>query len=216
MGCTNADISDFNTGVTCLDKSGGYVRYLFGRGAFQSEETFDTRIECELCLGVSEDEPRQIKGVVPKQLVEDVNALKVEVAMLREEVETIRSGSGRGTAEAYKTSSALKDKEGRQSSEEGEGGSSGESSKTEGSSEGESSADAEGKEEESEEGEASSKESSASESSEGGSSKGERRAEGEGKKDSEESSGESDKDSSSGEGKSSSEGGSSEKAREGK
>jgi len=94
--CVNADITDFNIGVTCLDKSGDYIRYLYGRNSFEPEETFDTRVECELCLGVSEDpDMRQLKGVVPKQLVEDVNALKIEVRSLKEQVNEIMIAKGK-------------------------------------------------------------------------------------------------------------------------
>jgi hypothetical protein len=93
--CQNADISIYDVGITCLDKSGDYTRYLFGKGNFEKEETFDTRIECEVCLGVgAETGEQQIHGVLPKQLVEDVNTLKDEVLALKLEVRALQNGAG--------------------------------------------------------------------------------------------------------------------------
>lgn len=93
--CQNADLSIYDVGITCLDKSGDYTRYLFGKGNFEKEETFDTRIECEVCLGVgAESGEQQIHGVLPKQLVEDVNTLKDEVLALKLEVRALQNGAG--------------------------------------------------------------------------------------------------------------------------
>merc|ERR1719313_2862423 len=93
--CQNADLSIYDVGITCLDKSGDYTRYLFGKGNFEKEETFDTRIECEVCLGVgAETGEQQIHGVLPKQLVEDVNTLKDEVLALKLEVRALQNGAG--------------------------------------------------------------------------------------------------------------------------
>jgi len=94
--CKDADLSKHDVGITCLDKTGDYTRYLFGKGNFEQEETFDTRIECEVCLGVgSESGEQQIHGVLPKQLVEDVNTLKDEVLALKLEVRALQNGAGR-------------------------------------------------------------------------------------------------------------------------
>jgi len=106
--CIGADLSAFNVGVTCLDASAAYSRYLFGRGVFEAEEIFDTRIECELCLGVGDGDPatQQLTGALPKQLLEDVSSLKSEVQLLKEELGAILrglpldstdGGSGNGT-----------------------------------------------------------------------------------------------------------------------
>lgn len=93
--CGTSDISAYDVGITCLDKSGDYTRYLFGKGNFEKEETFDTRIECEVCLGVgAESGEQQIHGAIPKQLVEDVNTLKDEVLALKLEVRAMQTGAG--------------------------------------------------------------------------------------------------------------------------
>lgn len=91
--CAKAELAGFNVGITCLDKIGDYARYMFGVGVFDAEETFDTRLECEQCLGVSEDPAyRQINGVLPKQIMDDVSSLKDEVQMLRAEIGAILQG----------------------------------------------------------------------------------------------------------------------------
>jgi hypothetical protein len=53
--CKNADISNFDVGITCVDKRGAYTQHLFGIGKFALNETFDTAIECERCLGVDSE-----------------------------------------------------------------------------------------------------------------------------------------------------------------
>jgi len=92
--CKDVDISNFAVGVTCLDKVGDYTRYIFGKGGFDPEESFDTRLECEACLGVGEDPVlQQLQGALPKMLVEDVNSLKGIVKNLVEEVNTLTQGA---------------------------------------------------------------------------------------------------------------------------
>lgn len=92
--CRGRNITGFNVGLTCLDRAGGYSRYMFGPGSFDARETFDTRIKCQACLGVDRDPAaRQMRGVLPKQLVEDVNALKDEVKRLRTLLLGLRKGA---------------------------------------------------------------------------------------------------------------------------
>jgi len=84
LACEGVDLSNFNFGVTCLDSSGGFTRYFFGRGTFAKGETFDTRVRCSSCLGVGDEgSTLALRGVLPKQLVDDVNVLKDEVHKLR-------------------------------------------------------------------------------------------------------------------------------------
>jgi len=83
----------FDVGVTCLDKVGDYTRYLFGKEAFEAAETFDTRIECTSCLGVGTDPAwRNLNGILPKRLVEDVNRLTIQVGQLSERMEAMENG----------------------------------------------------------------------------------------------------------------------------
>jgi hypothetical protein len=94
--CGGVDLSKFNIGVTCLDQSGGYTRYLFGKGSFQAEETFDTLVTCEKCLGVGPESSQfAMHGLMPRKLVEDVNALKVEVQTLNQKVRVLQEAGAK-------------------------------------------------------------------------------------------------------------------------
>mmetsp|Transcript_144873 Transcript_144873/g.255357 ORF Transcript_144873/g.255357 Transcript_144873/m.255357 type:complete len:422 (-) Transcript_144873:72-1337(-) len=85
--CKDVDLSGFNIGVTCLDNSGGYTRYLFGKEVFQPVETFDTQLQCFKCLGVgAESSIFAAHTALPKQLMEDVGSLKMDVENLEERV----------------------------------------------------------------------------------------------------------------------------------
>jgi len=58
--CAKAkNISKYEFGLVCVDKVGAPVRHLFGKNSFDSEETFDTLIKCEKCLGL-EDIPDDV------------------------------------------------------------------------------------------------------------------------------------------------------------
>jgi hypothetical protein len=92
--CANVDLSKFNVGVTCLDKSGGYTRYLFGKDVFKEEETFDTLVSCEKCLGVGpESSIFALHGLLPKKMVDDVGTLKMDVQTLNEQVRVLQQYS---------------------------------------------------------------------------------------------------------------------------
>jgi len=97
--CGGVDLSKFNIGVTCLDQSGGYTRYLFGKGSFKPEETFDTLVTCEKCLGVGPESSQfAMHGLMPRKLVEDVNTLKTDLQTLNEKVRVLQESG----AEHYK------------------------------------------------------------------------------------------------------------------
>lgn len=91
--CSKVNVRTFDVGVTCLDAGGDYTRYLFGKGALDPEETFDTRLECKACLGVGDEPTLQMHGVLPKTLIQDVDVLKSEVRALRAEVIAINQGT---------------------------------------------------------------------------------------------------------------------------
>lgn len=101
--CKQVNISRFDIGVTCMDMGGGYTKYLFGAGAFAQEETFDTRIRCKACLGVADSpQAKQGRGYLPKQLVEDVNAARLEIKQLRAYLTSLREGQA-GSASSTAT-----------------------------------------------------------------------------------------------------------------
>lgn len=123
--CEEHQLAGFNVGVTCLDSGGGYARYLFGKDSFHSQETFDTRIQCQQCLGVGADRTAaQMHGTLPKGIVDNVNSLKKEVQMLRDEVKNLVG--------AQSDSAHHGDSQGEHNSHGGEGGHSGGSSSSHG------------------------------------------------------------------------------------
>merc|ERR1719262_1692398 len=91
--CNSCDIKKYDFGLVCVDKAGMPTRHLFGKGSFDPEETFDTLIKCDKCLGL-EDIPDSValNGEVVT-LSSDIANLKdvmknisINVAMLNEEV----------------------------------------------------------------------------------------------------------------------------------
>lgn len=98
--CAGVDMSKFNVGVTCLDKSGGYTRYLFGKDEFKPEETFDTLITCQSCIGVGpESSLFAMHGLMPRKLVDDVTTLKMDVQTLNEKVRVLQDAGSKGAAD---------------------------------------------------------------------------------------------------------------------
>lgn len=108
--CAGVDLSKFNIGVTCLDQSGGYTRYVFGKDSFKAEETFDTLVTCEQCLGVGpESSQSAMHGLMPRKLVEDVNTLKVNVETLNEKVRVLQEHSAKSDGRRRRTQADIVD-----------------------------------------------------------------------------------------------------------
>lgn len=82
--CTGESIKDHELGLTCVEKDGKSARHLFGKNAFNPEETFDTLIDCEICLGLDVaklDKPMSIKDTIV--------SLKTEVEELKTSMEGV-------------------------------------------------------------------------------------------------------------------------------
>jgi len=82
--CKGESIKDHELGLTCVEKDGKSARHLFGKNAFNPEETFDTLIDCEICLGLDVaklDKPMSIK--------ETIVSLKTEVDELKKSMEGV-------------------------------------------------------------------------------------------------------------------------------
>jgi len=111
--CEKSDISQYEFGLVCVDKVGSPVRHLFGKDSFDAEETFDTLIKCEKCLGL-EDIPDAValNGEV-MTMAKDISNLKdvmknisLNVQMLNNEV--FKSAPGPAPAAAGPAPAAAK------------------------------------------------------------------------------------------------------------
>lgn len=93
--CNGKDLSKFNPGITCTDKAGGYTRYYLGLNTFKEEETFDTTLKCQACVGVGDDPGKQVSGLLPKGMLEDFGSLEKEVYDLKKEMDGTKKSSER-------------------------------------------------------------------------------------------------------------------------
>merc|ERR1719197_2179416 len=85
--CEGESMADFTYGLMCVDGKGERVRHVFMGDAFDPVETFDTLIQCDLCLGLDS------AGSVG--LGQEVGALKDEVKALAEKVEKLEGGDSK-------------------------------------------------------------------------------------------------------------------------
>eukprot|EP00927_Polykrikos_kofoidii_P085223 TRINITY_DN91_c0_g1_i1.p1 TRINITY_DN91_c0_g1~~TRINITY_DN91_c0_g1_i1.p1 ORF type:complete len:523 (+),score=87.66 TRINITY_DN91_c0_g1_i1:77-1645(+) len=84
--CKAADIKDFEFGLICEEKAGTFVRHLFGKNSFDPEETFDTLIVCERCLGLEETPESLPLATQVKTLSKQVAELRSDLMGLNEDV----------------------------------------------------------------------------------------------------------------------------------
>jgi hypothetical protein len=96
--CEGESMADFTYGLMCVDGKGDRVRHVFMGDAFDSVETFDTLIECDLCLGLDS------AGSVG--LGQEVGELKDEVKVLTEKVAALEGHGAAATSTANETSNA--------------------------------------------------------------------------------------------------------------
>jgi len=70
-------LKDYDFGLTCVDSDGKSVRHLFGTNSFDPEETFDTLIDCKLCIGldVSKMEKKETLATAVGKLKAEVQSL---------------------------------------------------------------------------------------------------------------------------------------------
>jgi len=91
--CANVDLSNFNIGMVCEDKSGVLVRHLYGIDSFDAEEIFDTMLTCEHCLGLESMPGKPALNTQVQSLSKEIGAveammrnLSANVGMLNKEV----------------------------------------------------------------------------------------------------------------------------------
>lgn len=97
--CRNSNMSDYEYGLVCVDKVGAPVKHLFGKDSFDPEESFDTLIRCNECLGL-EDVP---DGVV---LAGEVATLAKDISGLKDALTNISSNVQLLNNEVFKRAAA--------------------------------------------------------------------------------------------------------------
>jgi hypothetical protein len=84
--CKARAIKNYEFGLVCVDKTGSPVRHLFGKDSFDPQETFDTLLKCDQCLGL-EDIPDAIalNGEVDG-MAQDISKLKKMMTTMTKDV----------------------------------------------------------------------------------------------------------------------------------
>lgn len=95
----NGLLKEYNYGLTCVDSAGESTRHLFGKNSFDAEETFDTLVECQLCLGFDGAAPGNATST---GLAGDVASLQEAVKGLQADVKEIKESLGIGAKEESK------------------------------------------------------------------------------------------------------------------
>jgi len=86
--CESKDIEGYMFGLICMGKRGdGSVRHLFGKASFKPQETFDTLLLCDQCLGL----PDSDNNTVDQDILDEVKHLKATVGLLAEDVKELQT-----------------------------------------------------------------------------------------------------------------------------
>lgn len=83
--CGGQNISAYEFGLSCVDSEGETTQHLFGKNSFDREETFDTLVECQRCLGLDDKAPGQLRD-----LASSVQTLQSEMKAIVASVEAIK------------------------------------------------------------------------------------------------------------------------------
>lgn len=88
--CAKENITEYEFGLICVDKTGEPVRHVFGKNSFDPEESFDTLIACDKCLGLDDmaDETSLVKQV--EKLTEEVEGMNSTLSTLRKDVKKLQ------------------------------------------------------------------------------------------------------------------------------
>jgi hypothetical protein len=100
--CDPSDIKNYEFGLVCVDNGGSSVRHLFGQDSFDAEETFDTLITCEKCLGLQDTTSDASLAGRVTALSNEVDGLKVALVNITNDIQelnkTILSSRDEGVA----------------------------------------------------------------------------------------------------------------------
>lgn len=85
--CTGSYMEGYEYGLVCADEHGKPTRHMFGQNSFSPEETFDTLIQCDQCLGLEE---------IPKDmaLAGEVHSIEKDVESLKADLTSIKGSLG--------------------------------------------------------------------------------------------------------------------------
>jgi hypothetical protein len=105
-------LSGYQYGLSCIDGEENEVRHMFGADSFDPVETFDTKIECAMCLGL---------GSSATAVADGVATLKEEVAVLKEEMKEVKAKIDPPAEEASEESSEASSEDAGEASSEDAG-----------------------------------------------------------------------------------------------
>merc|ERR1719313_1777317 len=97
------DLSTYEFGVLCVEPNATVTRHLFGRGAFNHQESFDTLIPCAHCLGLDSADALTVANLTARvgKLELEATNIAATVWNLNSAVEEIMAGaSAAGAAPA--------------------------------------------------------------------------------------------------------------------
>lgn len=117
--CATQSTKDYTYGLTCVDAKGASAKHLFGKNSFDAEESFDTLVECELCLGydgapkVAASNATNTTGnaTADPSIASDVKTLQSEVKALQVAVKEIKDKLDTEPATVTTTAAAADDGE---------------------------------------------------------------------------------------------------------
>jgi len=85
--CGGQNLTGYEFGVGCVDSEGDTTQHLFGKNSFDPEETFDTLVECQKCVGKDATEsPSQLHA-----LSSSVKTLQEEMKEVAQDMEAIKA-----------------------------------------------------------------------------------------------------------------------------
>jgi len=83
-------LQEYTYGITCVEQDGTSKRHLFGQNSFYPEETFDTLINCTLCLGLDTSKfERSILRAAVSELRTKLDSFKKDVANVTVDVKKL-------------------------------------------------------------------------------------------------------------------------------
>jgi hypothetical protein len=93
-------LKNYDFGLTCVDDEGKSVRHLFGTNSFDPEETFDTLIDCKMCIGldVSKMEKKESLAAAVGKLRAEVKELSKGMKDIKADVEKLNGEVFKGKA----------------------------------------------------------------------------------------------------------------------